>query len=175
MIISKNCTIEELTYQPETIVFLDFSLIAQEYIRDNIPSHLEHHTFSFVLGNASTLPFRDGSVDCVLSFWGLAECFPFTKQCINEIDRILKPGGALLDTTLSYTTNSKPVRFFRDKTDAPYVYINSDDIDTFYQDTRLPCEKRVEILKEQGKYLDVAGYPADEDDVYTILFTIFSK
>lgn len=48
-----------------------------------------------VNGDAYALPFRDSSVDCILSVY----CFEHLRQlpdCLAEIQRVLKPEGALL-------------------------------------------------------------------------------
>jgi phosphatidylethanolamine/phosphatidyl-N-methylethanolamine N-methyltransferase len=48
-----------------------------------------------VNGDAYSLPFRDASVDCVLSIY----CFEHLRQlpdCLAETRRVLKPGGVLL-------------------------------------------------------------------------------
>lgn len=50
-----------------------------------------------VFGDGNRLPFRDGSVDTVLSTEVL-EHLPDPRRCVIEMARILKPGGRLLMT-----------------------------------------------------------------------------
>jgi SAM-dependent methyltransferase len=49
----------------------------------------------FLEASAAALPFPEGSADLFLSFWGL-HCFDDPKGAIEEISRVLKPGGRLL-------------------------------------------------------------------------------
>jgi SAM-dependent methyltransferase len=49
----------------------------------------------FVEAEAGDLPLADSSADLFLSYWGL-HCFPDPEAAIEEIGRVLKPGGRLV-------------------------------------------------------------------------------
>jgi demethylmenaquinone methyltransferase/2-methoxy-6-polyprenyl-1,4-benzoquinol methylase len=50
---------------------------------------------TFVIGDMSALPFPDGSVDVVTTGYGLRNV-PVLEDAIDEIGRVLRPGGQLL-------------------------------------------------------------------------------
>jgi len=45
-----------------------------------------------MVADAENLPFSDGSFDLVYS-WGVLHHSPDTQRCLNEVRRVLKPGG----------------------------------------------------------------------------------
>ena len=49
----------------------------------------------FVRAEAGELPLEDSSADLFLSYWGL-HCFPNPRAAIDEIGRVLRPGGHLV-------------------------------------------------------------------------------
>ena len=49
---------------------------------------------AFVLGSAESIPFADASFDAVTIAFGLRN-FDHRSQCLQEIRRVLKPGGTL--------------------------------------------------------------------------------
>lgn len=49
---------------------------------------------TFVLGSAAQIPFKDNSFDAVTIAFGLRN-FDNREQCLDEIRRVLKPGGRL--------------------------------------------------------------------------------
>jgi len=49
----------------------------------------------FVMGDAESLPFKNGSFEVVLST-GLLEHFPDPQLVVNEMARVLKPGGCFI-------------------------------------------------------------------------------
>jgi ubiquinone/menaquinone biosynthesis C-methylase UbiE len=49
----------------------------------------------FVETDATSIPVADGSADLFLSYWGL-HCFPDPRGAIEEIGRVLRPGGRLV-------------------------------------------------------------------------------
>lgn len=51
------------------------------------------------IADVGKLPFADGEFDLVVSFTGL-HCFPDPHRAINEIVRVLRPGGVLTGSTL---------------------------------------------------------------------------
>jgi SAM-dependent methyltransferase len=48
----------------------------------------------FVLGSATSLPFKDGEFDAIWTIWVL-EHVPNPEQALSEMRRVLKPGGLL--------------------------------------------------------------------------------
>jgi SAM-dependent methyltransferase len=66
-----------------------------------------------VFGDAASLPFQDGSVDCVV-FLEVLEHLEHPRQAIGEIARILKPGGrVLLSMPFLYPIHDAPYDFQR--------------------------------------------------------------
>ncbi len=57
---------------------------------------------SYLSADAESLPMADNSVDLVYANLCLQWCDP--RRCFNEIQRILRPGGALMFTTLGPDT-----------------------------------------------------------------------
>jgi|GEM_PF-839486 len=55
----------------------------------------------FINGNASILPFREGSFDMVIAVFSIIHTMSRSqsRNCLLEIGRILKPGGTLIFTT----------------------------------------------------------------------------
>lgn len=62
------------------------------------------------ISDVHNLHFADGEFDLVVSFTGL-HCFPDPHKAINEIGRVLKPGGRLTGSTLLLDASwrSKPM------------------------------------------------------------------
>jgi SAM-dependent methyltransferase len=52
----------------------------------------------FIESEASALPLADSSADLFLSYWGL-HCYPDPRAAVEEIARVLKPGGQLVGAT----------------------------------------------------------------------------
>lgn len=52
-----------------------------------------------VLADVADLPLADGEVDLVLSLTGL-HCFPDPRAAVQEMTRVLRPGGRLTGSTL---------------------------------------------------------------------------
>ncbi len=53
------------------------------------------HEIRFVETDATAIPVADGSADLFLSYWGL-HCFPDPQGAIEEVARVLRPGGRLV-------------------------------------------------------------------------------
>lgn len=77
----------ELAQEGRTVVGLDLSPEELTLATDRGPG-------PWVQGNALRLPFRDESLDAVTSSLGLVVIRPL-DQLLNEITRVLKPGGVL--------------------------------------------------------------------------------
>lgn len=52
----------------------------------------------FVLGEAESLPFEDGNFDAVVCFWSFHHLL-YPEKALDEIRRVLKPGGFVLIAT----------------------------------------------------------------------------
>jgi len=65
-------------------------------------------TGSFAVANAEELPFEDDTFDCVCSM-GVLHHTPNTEQAIEEIYRVLRPGGRLI--VMFYHRNSVLYQF----------------------------------------------------------------
>ena len=73
-------------------ILLDYSMSAIDLATRSfhgLPGRERKH---YVMGNAFSLPIRDGSVDVVVS-GGLLEHFEDPAPVVNEMARVLKPGG----------------------------------------------------------------------------------
>lgn len=62
---------------------------------------------NFLVGNAETLPFEDGTFDCVCSM-GVLHHTPDTARAMGEVHRVLKRGGRLI--VMFYHRNSAAYR-----------------------------------------------------------------
>ncbi len=116
-----------------------------------------HRTLSYILSDAKRLPFRDSTFDAVTVAFGMRN-IPDTSLALQEINRVLKPGGKFVCLELT-----RPhIRWFRFlyewyvfrimpligelvvKTAAPYLYLPR-SIKAFYS----PDEFR-RIIAESG-------------------------
>ena len=62
--------------------------------------------------DVAAMPFADGSFDLVVSFTGL-HCFPDPRRAIEEMVRVLAPGGAITGSSLFTDTGPRyePLRW----------------------------------------------------------------
>lgn len=66
-----------------------------------------------VYGDAKALPIKSNYVSTVLMM-DVLEHLPYPEKCINEIDRVLKPGGRLIvQTPFIYPLHDQPLDFCR--------------------------------------------------------------
>ncbi len=69
--------------------------IVEDYTGLDISSEVaSHYHKKFVLGSATEMPFSDNSFDAIWSIWVL-EHIPQPEKVLNEMRRVLKPGGIL--------------------------------------------------------------------------------
>lgn len=68
------------------------------------------YDIQFQLGDAQNIPFEGESIDAVMIAFGVRN-FENREECLQEIRRVLKPGGLLLILELS-VPQSKLLRFF---------------------------------------------------------------
>jgi ubiquinone/menaquinone biosynthesis C-methylase UbiE len=70
-----------------------------------------------VVMDVGALPFDAGAFDMVVSFTGL-HCFPEPRRAVEEIVRVLRPGGALVGSSMFTDTGIRhaPLRWFGSRT-----------------------------------------------------------
>jgi ubiquinone/menaquinone biosynthesis C-methylase UbiE len=84
-----------------------------------------HPSVDFSLADASRLPFGDGQFDAVFDF-GIVHHIPEWRVALDEIDRVLKPGGEFLFEELcsdSFLSRLGPL--VKRVTDHPYAQMFS--------------------------------------------------
>jgi demethylmenaquinone methyltransferase/2-methoxy-6-polyprenyl-1,4-benzoquinol methylase len=54
--------------------------------------HLQHHTLNFIVADVQRLPFENQMMDCATMAYGIRNVH-HPIQCIQEVFRVLKPGG----------------------------------------------------------------------------------
>ena len=89
--------------------FKEFFPHAAKYIRmDNYPSDEE-----VIKADMRKIPLDDNSADCVLIFQALSD-LPEPEVCLNEIRRVLKPGGRLMIyESMCYPEHDLPHDYYR--------------------------------------------------------------
>jgi SAM-dependent methyltransferase len=70
------------------------------------------HWIEFVEADVEALPFEDRSFDLVVTYTGL-HCFPDPPAAINEMARVLRPGGELRGTSVVKRTGLRQDAFVR--------------------------------------------------------------
>jgi ubiquinone/menaquinone biosynthesis C-methylase UbiE len=74
-------------------------------------SRLQDIPISVIRGDAGSLPFRDATIDAI--HWGAAmHCVPDAEKALEEVYRVLKPGGRLYATTFLRPFPDIIFRFF---------------------------------------------------------------
>lgn len=88
-------TVQSLNHRFPELALIGLNIDHRQLVRANkLVARAEGNTVTFCQGNASKLPFADGSVDRVLA----VECvfhFPSREAFFHEAFRVLKPGGVL--------------------------------------------------------------------------------
>jgi ubiquinone/menaquinone biosynthesis C-methylase UbiE len=75
---------------------------------------------TFLVMDASKLEFPDKTFDAIFDF-GIIHHIPNWQECLNELKRVLKPGGELILEDLSIESFSKGIgRLWRVLSDHPY-------------------------------------------------------
>jgi len=89
--------------------FSEFFPHAEKYIRmDNYPSDGE-----VIQADMRKIPLSDNSADCILVFQALSD-LPEPEVCLNEIRRVLKPGGRLMIyESMCYPEHDLPHDYYR--------------------------------------------------------------
>jgi len=92
-----------LDYSPQMLTELVNSLQRQQ---STTPTNI-----SILRGDAMDLPFADGAIDAI--HWGAAmHCVPKAEVALQEVYRVLKPGGKLYATTFLRPFPDVVFRFF---------------------------------------------------------------
>lgn len=99
-------------------LYEELSSLGQYVGIDFAPSMIKHckNMFpggEFAIGNAEKMPFPDDSFDCVVCFWSFHH-FVYPQEVLDEIRRVLKPGGLVLIATFK-DTGLNPFAFIGDK------------------------------------------------------------
>jgi ubiquinone/menaquinone biosynthesis C-methylase UbiE len=79
-----------------------------EYALSTAPEDVREHLYRVDL-NKDALPFADGYFDCV-TFLGTIECLDDYNKILNEIRRVMQPGGGLYLRTAYRTDPADTIR-----------------------------------------------------------------
>lgn len=162
-----SCFLASLGYNTTC---LDYSENALKVARGNY--NIAGNNGEFILGDAENIPFKNNSFDLVLST-GLLEHFEDPQIVINEMVRILKPGGTFYSDIVpkkfslfrAHMDFIKKLKYLmkKEKEDFYEKKLNSNDIKKMLHSAKLddinvfpagvflppiPCEKTFPYLKE---------------------------
>jgi demethylmenaquinone methyltransferase/2-methoxy-6-polyprenyl-1,4-benzoquinol methylase len=90
------------------VVGLDYSLPMLERAREKAGRFSLKNSLTFVHGDVNDLPFRDGYFDAIgisFAFRNLTYKNPRTERYLQEVGRVLKPGGAFVIVESSQPPN----------------------------------------------------------------------
>ena len=87
-----------LAGQFEQVIGVDISKGMIDFARENRSPEIE-----WIQANANNLPFEDNSIDLIYSNLMIQWCMPLEKT-LQEIFRVLKPGGLFIFSTLTDDT-----------------------------------------------------------------------
>jgi SAM-dependent methyltransferase len=76
--------------RPRSLCGVDLTPRAASWTSERL--RLDGHVPAVSVGDAESLPFRDGSFDVVYS-WGVLHHSPDTPRAVEEVRRVLRPGG----------------------------------------------------------------------------------
>jgi SAM-dependent methyltransferase len=80
---------------------MDFSPLALQFARDQLPYNDTARNLSLLRGDAQRLPFDDNSFD-VATMLDVLEHLSDDCQALSEVRRVLRPGGALVMSVPAY-------------------------------------------------------------------------
>jgi len=89
-------------HKPKNVIGLDYSGLAVKLSNKN----LSIEGLSFVKGDAENLPFRDESFDAVINVES-SHCYDSMTLFLNEVKKVLRPGGHFLFTDFRYAHEIK--------------------------------------------------------------------
>jgi ubiquinone/menaquinone biosynthesis C-methylase UbiE len=85
-------------HKPKKVIGLDYSGLAVKLCNKN----LSREGLSFVKGDAENLPFSNESFDAVINVES-SHCYDSMTLFLNEVKKVLKPGGHFLFTDFRYS------------------------------------------------------------------------
>ena len=94
-LVGRGCTVTGVDISEEMLA------IAK---RKTASANFQLSTFNFQLGNAEALPFADGEFDAVTCAFGVRN-FVHLEKGLNEMMRVLKPGGTMVILELATPDN----------------------------------------------------------------------
>jgi ubiquinone/menaquinone biosynthesis C-methylase UbiE len=109
------------TQHPESYTGLDLNPVGLEFCRrkHQLPG------LDFVEGNAEKLPFPDQSFDVVINVEA-SHCYPQFSQFLNEVARVLRPGGHFLYADVR--RSGEIAKWDEDLADAPMRLLSKREI-----------------------------------------------
>ena len=137
-----------------------FNMLIQAKAKFSAENH-QVPKINFELGSAARLPFKDNSFDGIVSGFAMRNVFHFLDDVLNEMHRVLKPGGRFAILELSQPKNSILRAGFRVhmKTVMPLIGKLTAGKSTPFQ---YLCETTMTFLspEEFKQRLENAGFPA---------------
>ena len=130
-------------YKPKKIIGMDLSSYATQFCMQN---YKDIHNLDFINGDAEAIPFSDSSLDAVINVES-SHCYPNFENFVEEVNRILKPGGYFLFTDFRSTPEVDIFDKTFEKTGFQKLYeqdISRSVIDSLTADTK----HRLEIIKK---------------------------
>lgn len=117
--------------------------------------------------NGDTLPFDDASIDNLVCFEVLEHVFNF-NELINEMYRVLKPGGKLLITVpFAFPEHESPFDFFRYTSFGLNKLFESNKFKIEY------CIKSTSYFLSLVQLLNIYIYHVSDNKIYKFLIQIF--
>jgi SAM-dependent methyltransferase len=98
--------LKEHASEVRSIAGLDASDIQVRLARRRLARRVDAATAEIVIGDAAALPWEDGRFDAVACM-GSLEFFPEPQQALNEMHRVLRPGGRAVVTMGSRSDHPK--------------------------------------------------------------------
>lgn len=142
---------------------------ATQYIGLDIEVSGHNHQNSKVdiFYNGDTLPFDDASIDNLVCFEVLEHVFNF-NELINEMYRVLKPGGKLLITVpFAFPEHESPFDFFR---------YTSFGLNKLFESNKFKiesCLKSTSYFLSLVQLLIIYIYQVSDNKIYKFLIQIF--
>ena len=102
----------------------------------------------FMVGDVEQLPFRDEELDGVL-LSGMLHHLPDPSTCINEVHRVLKPGGVFM----AFDPNRAN----------PFMYLYRDRSSPFYSSAGVTPNERPVLAKKLAEQFRSAGFSVRTD------------
>ena len=140
-----SCSLAALGYNTTC---LDYSKDALRLAKNNYA--LTNNKGTFIIGNAKDIDFEDNSFDVVLST-GLLEHFTEPEVIVNEMVRILKPGGV-------FYSDIVPKKFSLLRS-LDFLRNNEEEENQFYE--KVMSKRYIINMLRDAKLEDIFVFPAD--------------